>query len=158
MDPNQWNLVIYSLLSGVLGALLLFLFESRNSYQKANMATDNLITVLACDLKVLLGVFESGREIDSNRVSTMVWRELTPLVVELLPPELVKEIAGAYREVELNISINPKLPKDLKTVECLKRTLKMIESFQNSRPDFFTIAGFHARHKKTTVSGKRSRM
>ena len=153
MDPDQWNLVIYSLISGFLGALLLFLFESRNSYQKTKMATDNLITVLVCDLKVLLGVFESGWEIDSNRISTMVWRELTPLVVELLPPELVKELAGAYREVELNTLVHPKLPKDLKTVECLKRTLKTVESFQSGRPDLF-----HARNKKSAVPGKRSRI
>jgi hypothetical protein len=148
MDLSQWNLVLYSLLSGILGALLLFLFETRCAYQKTTLATVNLITVFAGDLKLLLGLFESGRELDSGRIFIGLWRDLALFAVELFPPDLVVDIAIAYREVELYTLLNPILQRDLKIIACLKKALNKIEVFKCSRSQSILISGFHIHHKK----------
>ncbi|TCL67408.1 hypothetical protein EDC14_101498 [Hydrogenispora ethanolica] len=140
MEPGQWNQLLFNLLSGGLGALLLFLLQSRQAYLRVKQVTANLVSVLKTDLRTNLAFLEAGRDPELPSM-TAVWRDLTALAVELLPSELTFELAVAYQAVSLSMDHESGLSASATAAGAVKSALGKLEDYEKSLQLPLLLAG-----------------
>jgi hypothetical protein len=133
MDWIQWNQALFSIISAGLGALTLFLVQSRNAYLKNKQATENLIEVLESDLKLYQILLEESEKIESPVAATAIWSVLAGRVVELLAPSLVRDLSAAYGMIELCLKSRPIPERMIAAQERIRDALASLEQFRQSR-------------------------
>ncbi len=133
MDWLQWNQALFSIISAGLGALTLFLVQSRSAYLKHKQATANLIEVLESDLKLYQILLGESEAIESPIAPASIWNVLAGRVVELLTPGLVKDLGAAYGMIELCRKSRPTPERMAEAQVRIGDALASLEQFRQSR-------------------------
>jgi hypothetical protein len=105
-----YNSFLGNLLSGVLGALLLYLFQKKGERKKEEQEVKNLAVVLYSDLLRIVKLLESESkelvEVVKIDYSNNLWYKLTPEITRLLPPALTQKVAYTYAAIEMLVHKN----------------------------------------------------